>query len=559
MLNKHKTSLSEEGEESAPLITAAAPPSVIVPPSSAPSIGNVEEYFERSADISQANQLRSWQKWTLILSSLMFVLLPIFHLVYDASFSVSKNDIIVYLPYIVLHVFYTVLLIAMAYHRKHMQPFRSRCMFLLLVSTAAGFLLRIWVLAVDWVIVVDGPCTCQITKWIVDICYPGLSLPYLLRAYRLYLIFNTRAKDCNSSFSVKALSAPSKEEDLDATKSFVRYIPRPTDWVFQDLRQYAAKLGGYGTCQLAAWLALAMIPPIAFAFVEQFTQFHVSPAFAGCPKGSAVFSLIYHVVEAVLFAMSIKFIRNAWEEFDLRIELMMVFWFDVAVVIIQAVDVVVDGGLGDVYQQWLFSLRCSLFFVVSIALPLHQTYNPLTGVHTKVIEEDTLKRIEGILSNSQLFTAFSHFMDEMDAGELLEFYMKVHFYRELDDPSLRTTAARALHQSFLLAAPTMAKPATPNRRLGISELLDSRPQRVSQIIPPYMVDEIDDLLKYGPEVPSESLFDSAQETVVTAMRRVYMERFKQTEEYRKLVKQVKTQRVMHARLLQSDMLYYFGD
>jgi hypothetical protein len=35
----------------------------------------------------------------------------------------------------------------------------------------------------------DFPVQCSVGRWIIDLVFPGLTLPYLLRALRLYLIF----------------------------------------------------------------------------------------------------------------------------------------------------------------------------------------------------------------------------------------------------------------------------------------------------------------------------------------------------------------------------------
>jgi hypothetical protein len=80
-----------------------------------------------------------------------------------------------------------------AWQRRNKQPFRARCFTLLMLGVAAGVVMSIWVKIIDTLVDRDlvraSATLCRVTELMLAAAFPGVTIPYLLRCYRLYKIF----------------------------------------------------------------------------------------------------------------------------------------------------------------------------------------------------------------------------------------------------------------------------------------------------------------------------------------------------------------------------------
>lgn len=74
-----------------------------------------------------------------------------------------------------------------AYRSRNSQTFKSKSFLLLIVSSVCGFVLRTWMLLIGYLGL--GVTRCTINRYVMHLMYPGLIVPYFLRALRLHFIF----------------------------------------------------------------------------------------------------------------------------------------------------------------------------------------------------------------------------------------------------------------------------------------------------------------------------------------------------------------------------------
>ncbi len=85
-------------------------------------------------------------------------------------------------------------------HSRHLQPFKSRSLFPLIFSATSGYILLSWI-TYSATFLAYTPITCHITRWVINVTYPGMLLPYLVRALRLHLVFKVRTGVCVSTWA----------------------------------------------------------------------------------------------------------------------------------------------------------------------------------------------------------------------------------------------------------------------------------------------------------------------------------------------------------------------
>jgi Regulator of G protein signaling domain len=75
----------------------------------------------------------------------------------------------------------------LAMRRRHMQPLKARNIFLVMISSLCGFAIRCWTIIAG--VLENSRARCDVDRWVTNLAYPGLVLPYLIQSLRLFFIF----------------------------------------------------------------------------------------------------------------------------------------------------------------------------------------------------------------------------------------------------------------------------------------------------------------------------------------------------------------------------------
>jgi hypothetical protein len=120
---------------------------------------------------------------------------------------------------------------------------------------------------------------------------------------------------------------------------------------------------------------------------------------------------IFHAVEALALFVALSLIWRVWDEFNMRGELLAVFASDLLVAALLTVDAarLTDNNSPFDASRHLVSLRCALFFVASVAVPVSglphvEQHSPLVVLDSG--DPNALKTLEGVLGNLDAYDAF---------------------------------------------------------------------------------------------------------------------------------------------------------
>eukprot|EP00808_Paulinella_micropora_P019908 g81485.t1 len=129
-----------------------------------------------------------------IFSSFLFILHPLISLTF-VVFGVHLQPRHVVMPFLeILYVaFFYIAVTWVATKNRVLQPLKSRNCRMLFISILSGATLRLWLMVARSPHFAFSDAFCDVTRWIVNVCYPGLTLPYLLRAIQLHRVFALRA------------------------------------------------------------------------------------------------------------------------------------------------------------------------------------------------------------------------------------------------------------------------------------------------------------------------------------------------------------------------------
>jgi hypothetical protein len=316
-----------------------------------------------------------------------------------------------------------------------------------------------------------------------------------------------------------------------------------------------------------------------------------------------------------MLVVSLLLIWNVWDTYNIRTELTVVLFCDIAIATLQTADMFSDSyDEGEGVTRHIMSLRCAIFFVVSLLWPLHSAMfsNQAVGpVASEFVHPDSLDTLEGVLKNVETYDVFWSFMFAEEAQDLIAFFEQVALYSELEDDQERLDTAQRLFDTFLIAEAS-ATPSSPSSHhhtplLGSRNSINSThstPSRgveserrgpaslVATVLSTDIITEIDMIIKSvkrprspinspiqmdddepqglysspstlrftehkeaseaDPVVP-KTLFDQALGVVVAVMRRDYFPRFQTSTQYRELRAQAQRNQSIHKGLVRSNM------
>jgi len=231
--------------------------------------------------------------------------------------------------------------------------------------------------------------SCRLRLAIGLVAYWALTLPYILRAIRLAIIFNQQqdTQDCCCLF-----------EHL-SDKFMVLY------------------------------LALFLIPSIVLGTLQIRDQhvFELTTNYLGeCSPDSdhqarfliRVFWISINTLLALVFVCMIYALRKVWDEFSIRKELSAMAFFEIAFLVLHGVSLIVDINDRFYVMEIFISVRCFLLFWVSCSLPLFQSFGfRFIRVPRSVGGLDSLSNI---LNDPEYFRLFEEFMLKDPDLRLLE-------------------------------------------------------------------------------------------------------------------------------------------
>eukprot|EP00457_Paulinella_chromatophora_P004067 gb/GEZN01004077.1/.p1 GENE.gb/GEZN01004077.1/~~gb/GEZN01004077.1/.p1 ORF type:complete len:608 (+),score=67.79 gb/GEZN01004077.1/:25-1848(+) len=409
----------------------------------------------------------------------------------------------------------------MAYRYRHLQPLKARNWSLLFISILSGAVLRIWILLAESPGFTFTHRFCNVTRWIVNVCYPGLTIPYLLRAYQLHRIFvlrfpsapNSPPKLVQQADTYTALQDEdrkangdlfcSTEEDScvashvvlsDSNDSAASNTDIPRDITTSNLAvlMTARNPTHFGNQLFLKWFLFAMIPFALLSVVEQIGDFELSPTFGPCvdihqwnAKASLWSSIVFHTLEASCLLAAVILIWPVWDEFSIRSELVVVFTSDLVVSLVEILDLSLHRDFQQDYSQDLISMRCGLLFLLSVVFPLYQTVcrdqDAVLCALTKQVKVRPvdLQRLKHVLRNPKAFDLFQGYMGYIGAGQLTDFFMKVDLYEDEQDKQERLVQGMQIFREFLV--PRQGNLQETNTGFNVTVLQCVTPQEVEHI------------------------------------------------------------------------------
>lgn len=587
-----------------------------------------DSYYKNDWSFTSITDRPSHQRklyiYILVLFTIVYAVIPIavitIILIDDqvyTNYIFSQNITFIFLAYFII---FTLIIWLLCFQRRLRQPFKSRNFPLLLISTIGGFFLRIWILVFNqWFSSTKNEIACELSNWIINITYPMITAPYLLRSIRLHLLFSLKAQTpTTGAFSPKFSISRDNERKKNPSQTILESKTAPTPKfelpkshskslksrsTMSNMHLSSEKNKRYRTCKLALWLLISISPFLVIAFLNTNIYAHrilnvtlspTFPTFSICDSNSSTSILqgmlpwaIYHGLQSVVLFIALILSCRVWQEFSIQGELLVVFISDLIIAILQIVSFYFtkDDDLhwkSDSFSRFLISARVAIFFVVSMVHPLIQSYtNTLMGLNIEhVIDKQAISNLDGVLKNTDSYSVFFNFMDQMEAGELLQFYIQIDVWRDIENGDKRTEEAFTIYNNFLVPPRNDLHERKSSRNSsesiqyekGRNSIMSDGSYRGSMtttgtplsnvhlIVSQRIKEQILEELTANACAPESSthinrfLFEGAQMDVFNEMRRSYWPLFLQSDCYRQLRRQVRIQNQIHKNLFESQMI-----
>ena len=212
-------------------------------------------------------------------------------------------------------------------------PLKPRSPRLLVIPSIASFIMASWCLySVSFVKSYDKNFSCSYIRWIYNLSYPSMLIPYYLRAYRLHILFQSR--------SVGGVNQPLMMPGLEPANSELMLTPTEENTQATEVK-------------LLKIFLFTLIPFLIMSIVDTFVNVGMLPIFGNdlhCENnqkislvGARWFWIIFHYFEAVSLLFAARKTSDVWEEFSIKNELQAVAFVGVQIYLF---------SLSGLFSQW---------------------------------------------------------------------------------------------------------------------------------------------------------------------------------------------------------------
>lgn len=268
--------------------------------------------------------------------------------------------------------------------RRSMSPFRQRCVYLIILSGSANFAIFTYFLIRQAYPSIKIPC--HVSHWWNNMSYSMLILPYIVRAWRLHVIFNFKRQSLLEENEVSKISKMISNKRL-IILLLILLIP----FIILSLSE-------------------TFIPPLQIVLASE-------PG-CGSPQTVRIFWISVNAGLFFFFSLMIFALRKVWDDFSIKQELMIIALSELFFLLFHSVSLAWPNQEENLNLHFLVCLRCVVYFWMSLSLPLYQSYGfEIIPVLTSPRDAQSFS---GVLTNPEFFHFFMSFMSTDPDKPLIE-------------------------------------------------------------------------------------------------------------------------------------------
>lgn len=285
--------------------------------------------------------------------------------------------------YWIVHSIIQVVVAWVFFSRLNFFPLKPRSPILLGISAFANYLLCSW--ALFRLFQEKARFSCRVVKWLINIGYPCMILPYFLRAYRLTKLFdesNTHNQGRLRSFSID------NDEDTNRKRLLSRENGDSFSIRSDSVEIYSEESNSRVTqSRLLVYLAFMLSPFIILAIVDSFLNVGMLPIFGSelscstyqlvSDTTARIFWIVVHYSESFALLFFVRKLRNVWDEFNIVWELKLTCLS--CFVNALALSFFIGAKTRNSFlneESLVYITRGVFLFSISIVWPLYKTYTP---------------------------------------------------------------------------------------------------------------------------------------------------------------------------------------
>jgi hypothetical protein len=417
--------------------------------------------------------------------------------------------------------------LGMAYKRRQRQPLKARSPSMTVASAFGGYILLTWCAWLEANVFLSqdgfdlhGPyALCSVGIWALYIGHPLLLLPYILRCYRLYFVFNYNVEQVekhrramldriitNGSPRRVRSTSPTILDATGSTRPSRRMGSRESSShslraaaaigevssTHDDVNFFYKKRHRMSETWLVTRLAALLLVFVLYTVVNQYLlsegQNQKDSYITNdiCPSQHLGFVTEWEVIEfieQVIFVLALYHLWDVIDTFSIRTELLSIFVVWIAWSGLRVALAIPEGGL-DVwirYEPRLVIARSIVLYIVSVVMPLMHTYGIAAGEVTLWSFPTALESLETVLKDHLCMQVFQQYMTQCLSVQHVNFWLSVVMYEDIDThqevfSDERFEEAQRMYSEYIgTEAETPIAVLTVGQRLNIkNELLTQR-------------------------------------------------------------------------------------
>lgn len=308
--------------------------------------------------------------------------------------------------------------------RNNRQPLKARSPGLLAVSSIGGYLQVIWVtmIASNFINPVHG---CSFGAWALVLGHPLLFIPYVLRCYRLHLIFNLAVEKRTASAGTSTTTSRSTSTGSTTDHHLA-------------IKYYHARKHRISDTFLLRTMAIVVFLAVCVAAVDEYFVWQGIASWERllvCNYHSKYTIIVWDTVrflETLIFTVSLYKLWGVADAFSIRMELLGVCGVWIANLTLRVVLGIYhpESELWVSVQPYAIVARSSVCLFVSVIVPVVLTM--LGRVRSGIMlwsENAALASLRETLHDPLFQDAFQKFLVKRFSVENVLFWMEIELYR----------------------------------------------------------------------------------------------------------------------------------
>ena len=455
---------------------------------------------------------------------------------------------------------YGAVVMYLAYKRRNLQPLKARSPALTTASALGGYVLLTWCcwLQAHFLVAEDGlgfrgPYTlCSVGIWALYIGHPLLLIPYILRCYRLYFVFNYNVEQVEKqrlramahrrapSVGSTCSNSPRRVRSTSPVQNGTSGFPVGDGQGEGQPGHVAIVVGGAGTPRRAgggeggvghgrggdgtgvptatrdsssffyyekkhrmseAWLLRRLAFVLSFfvmytvanqVMIETYPK---SSYIANdvCPSQHMGFVMEWEVIEfieQIIFVLALYHLWDVIDTFSIRTELLSIFIVWILWSGLRVGLALTSGPrLWLHYESVLVILRSAVLFTVSVCMPLLHTYGIAAGELTLWSFPSSLESLDTVLKDNLCMQFFQRYMTQRLSVQHVNFWLSVELYKDIDTDMEVFSNERFEEAQRLYSEYIGTEAESPIALLTVGQRLNIKNELLTQRAPLALFDE----------------------------------------------------------------------